>query len=297
VVPNNKRLHQDLIIPAMDANGAANGELVSAEVVSQPSQRRQPIGRIIEVFGTRIAPGDEVAVAARTHGIPVEWPDEVLAEAAGFGDEVPESSKAGRKDLRKLPLVTIDGADARDFDDAVYCEPTSTGWKLIVAIADVGAYVTPGSALDTEAAERGNSCYFPRNVVPMLPENLSNGLCSLNPGVDRLCMVCEMQIDPEGQLKRSRFYEGLMKSAARLTYEDVDAIHNERDPSLLREHEALLKPLANLYAVFDALRVDRRKRGAIDFNTSESVIEFDHAGQVADVHPAERTNAHRLIEE
>lgn len=297
VVPNNKRLHQDLIIPGADANGAANGELVTAEVVSQPSQRRQPIGRIIEVFGTRIAPGDEVAVAARTHGIPVEWPDEVLAEAAGFGDEVPESSKAGRKDLRQLPLVTIDGADARDFDDAVYCEPTASGWKLIVAIADVGAYVTPGSALDTEAAERGNSCYFPRNVVPMLPENLSNGLCSLNPGVDRLCMVCEMQIDREGQLKRSRFYEGLMKSAARLTYEDVDAIHNERDPSLLREHEPLLKHIGDLYAVFDALRIDRQKRGAIDFNTSESVIEFDHQGQVADVHPAERTNAHRLIEE
>lgn len=297
VVPNNKRLHQDLIIPAADTYGARHGELVTAEVVSQPSQRRQPIGRIIEVFGTRIAPGDEVAVAARTHGIPVEWPDEVLQEAAPFGDAVPESAKTGRKDLRKLPLVTIDGADARDFDDAVYCEPTASGWKLIVAIADVAAYVTPGSALDTEAAERGNSCYFPRNVVPMLPENLSNGLCSLNPDVDRLCMVCEMQINREGQLKRSRFYEGLMRSAARLTYEDVDAIHNERDPSLLRQHESLLTHIENLYAVFEALRVDRRRRGAIDFNTNESVIEFDNAGQVADVHPAERTDAHRLIEE
>lgn len=297
VIPNNKRLHQDLIIPAADVNGARHGELVTAEVVNQPSQRRQPIGRIIEVFGTRIAPGDEVAVAARTHGIPVEWPEEVLEEAARFGDEVPESVKQGRKDLRKTPLITIDGADARDFDDAVYCEPTASGWKLIVAIADVAAYVTPGSALDNEAAERGNSCYFPRNVVPMLPENLSNGLCSLNPGVDRLCMVCEMQIDREGKLKRSQFYEGLMKSAARLTYEDVDAIHNERDPSLLREHEHLLKHIEDLYAVFDALRIDRQKRGAIDFNTNESVIEFDNAGQVADVHPAERTNAHRLIEE
>lgn len=297
VIPNNKRLHQDLIIPAADVNGAAHGELVTAEVVNQPSQRRQPIGRIIEVFGTRIAPGDEVAVAARTHGIPVEWPEEVLEEAARFGDEVPESVKQGRKDLRETPLITIDGADARDFDDAVYCEPTASGWKLIVAIADVAAYVVRGSGLDNEAAERGNSCYFPHNVVPMLPENLSNGLCSLNPGVDRLCMVCEMQIDREGKLKRSQFYEGLMKSAARLTYEDVDAIHNERDPSLLREHEHLLKHIEDLYAVFDVLRIDRQKRGAIDFNTNESVIEFDNAGQVADVHPAERTNAHRLIEE
>mgnify|MGYP000052233739 CR=1 FL=1 len=297
VVPNNKRLHQDLIIPGADRNGAKHGELVTAEVVSQPSERRQPIGRIIEVFGTRIAPGDEVAVAARTHGIPVEWPDAVLRESETFGDTVPEASKQGRQDLRELPLITIDGADARDFDDAVYCEPTRQGWKLLVAIADVAAYVRPGSALDAEAAERGNSVYFPRNVVPMLPEALSNGLCSLNPRVDRLCMVCEMQIDREGQLRRSRFFEGVMNSWARLTYEEVDAIHNHRDPSLRREHAAVLKHIEHLYEVFHALRRDRERRGAIDFNTNESVIEFTEAGQVADVHPAERNDAHRLIEE
>ncbi len=297
VVPNNKRLHQDLIIPGADRNGAKHGELVTAEVVSQPSERRQPIGRIVEVFGTRIAPGDEVAVAARTHGIPVEWPDGVLSESVTFGDTVPEPSKKGRRDLRNLPLITIDGADARDFDDAVYCEPAAQGWKLLVAIADVGAYVRPGSALDAEAAERGNSVYFPRNVVPMLPETLSNGLCSLNPKVDRLCMVCEMQIDAEGQLKRSRFFEGVMNSWARLTYEEVDAIHNQRDPSLEREHAHVLPHIEHLYEVFHALRRDRERRGAIDFNSNESVIEFTEEGQVADVHPAERTDAHRLIEE
>ena len=297
VVPNNKRLHQDLIIPAADRNGAKNGELVTAEVVSQPSQRRQPIGRIIEVFGTEIARGDEVAVAARTHGIPVEWPDAALAESAQIGDTVPERSKQGRTDLRDVPLLTIDGADARDFDDAVFCEPTDKGWRLLVAIADVAAYVQPGSALDAEAAERGNSVYFPRNVVPMLPESLSNGLCSLNPRVDRLCMVCEMQIDPRGQLLDSHFYEGVMNSCARLTYEAVDAIHNDRDPSLKREYAEVIPHLENLYGVFKALRADRRQRGAIDFDTTESVIEFDPEGQVADVHPAERNDAHRLIEE
>lgn len=297
VVPNNKRLHQDLIIPSADRNGAKHGELVSAEVVNQPSQRRQPIGKIVEVFGTEIARGDEVAVAARTHGIPVEFPEAVLEESAPFGDAVPEAAKAERRDLRDLPLVTIDGADARDFDDAVYCEPTKQGYKLIVAIADVAAYVKPGSALDTEAAERGNSVYFPRAVVPMLPEVLSNGLCSLNPQVDRLCMVCEMQIDRDGQLIDAQFFNGVMNSAARLTYEEVDAIQNHRDPSLRREHEGILKHLEHLYEVFGALRRDREKRGAIDFNTSESVLEFDDEGQVADIHPAERNDAHRLIEE
>ncbi len=297
VVPTNKRLHQDLIIPAGERNGAKNGELVTAEVLSQPSQRRQPIGRIIEVFGTEIARGDEVAVAARTHGIPVEWPEEVLTESAQFGDQVPAAATQGRVDLRSTPLVTIDGADARDFDDAVYCEPTKQGWKLLVAIADVAAYVQPGSALDREAAERGNSVYFPRTVVPMLPEALSNGLCSLNPKVDRLCMVCEMQIDRAGQLTDARFYEAVMNSWARLTYEEVDAIHNDRDPSLRREHADLLAHLEHLYEVFGALRHDREQRGAIDFDTSESVIEFDQQGQVADVHPAERNDAHRLIEE
>jgi len=297
VVPNNKRLHQDLIIPGAERHGARHGELVTAEVVSQPSERRQPIGRVVEVFGTQIAPGDEVAVAARTHGIPTEWSEEALAESEAFGDSVPEASKANRRDLRQTPLITIDGADARDFDDAVYCEPTADGWQLLVAIADVGAYVKPGSALDQEAAERGNSVYFPRTVVPMLPEALSNGLCSLNPKVDRLCMVCEMQIDREGELRRSRFFEGVMNSWARLTYEEVDAIHHHRDPSLRREHADLLKHIKHLYEVFGALRRDRERRGAIDFNTSESVIEFTSEGQVADVHPAERTDAHRLIEE
>jgi len=297
LVPNNKRLHQDLIIPPDYRGEACNGQLVVAEVLSQPSHRRQPIGRVIEVFGEHIEPGSEIDVAARVHGIPVEWPQAALAESEGFGAEVPEAAKAGRRDLRKLPLVTIDGADARDFDDAVYCEPTASGWKLLVAIADVAHYVRNGSALDREAAERGNSVYFPRNVVPMLPEALSNGLCSLNPKVDRLCMVCEMQIGKEGQLKRSRFYEGVMNSAARLTYEDADAIHGRRDPSLRRQFRGLLKHIDNLFQVYRALRKERERRGAIDFDTTESVLEFDDQGQVRAIHPAERLETHKLIEE
>ncbi|PWG61414.1 ribonuclease R [Sediminicurvatus halobius] len=297
VVPDNKRLHQDLIIPPDYRGEAKDGQLVVAEVLSQPSRRRQPIGRVIEVFGEHIEPGSEIDVAASVHGIPVEFPAAVLRESREFGEEVPEPAKAGRKDLRQLPLVTIDGADARDFDDAVYCEPTATGWKLIVAIADVAHYVRPGTALDAEAAERGNSVYFPRNVVPMLPEVLSNGLCSLNPKVDRLCMVCEMQIGREGQLRRSRFYEGVMNSAARLTYEDADAIHHRRDPSLRRRHRGVLKHIDHLFQVYRALRKERERRGAIDFDTSESVIEFDDQGQVLAIHPAERLDAHKLIEE
>lgn len=297
LVPNNKRLHQDLIIPPDYRGEARNGQLVVAEVLSQPSHRRQPIGRVVEVFGEHIEAGSEIEVAARVHGIPVEWPAAVIRESERLGDAVPEDAKAGRRDLRNLPLVTIDGADARDFDDAVYCEPTATGWKLLVAIADVAHYVRSASALDREASERGNSVYFPRNVVPMLPEALSNGLCSLNPKVDRLCMVCEMQIDREGRLKRSRFYEGVMNSAARLTYEDADAIHGKRDPSLRRQHRGLLKHIDNLFQVYRALRKERERRGAIDFNTTESVLEFDDRGQVRAIHPAQRLEAHRLIEE
>ncbi|MRH77566.1 ribonuclease R [Spiribacter sp. C176] len=297
VVPNNKRLHQDVIIPVGDRGGARHGELVTAELLSQPSERRQPIGRIIEVFGTQIAMGDEVAVAARTHGIPVEWPEEVLSESAHFSDVVPEEAKQGRRDYRKVPLITIDGADARDFDDAVYAEPVEGGWKVIVAIADVAAYVQPDTALDTEAAERGNSVYFPQNVVPMLPEILSNGLCSLNPHVDRLCMVTEMVIDHAGELKRSRFFEGMMRSAARLTYEQVDAIQTGADPALREKHQDLLTQIEHLYGAYEAMRLGREARGAIDFESTDSVVEFGDDGQILGVHPIQRNDAHKLIEE
>ena len=297
VVPDNRRLHQDLIIPAEDRAGASNGQLVVAEVVSQPSARRQAIGRIVEILGDHIEAGSEIDVAARVHGIPVEWPEGVERETADLGSEVPEEAKQGRTDLRHLPLVTIDGADARDFDDAVYCEPTASGWRLLVAIADVSHYVRQGTALDREALERGNSVYFPRSVVPMLPEVLSNGLCSLNPRVDRLCMVCEMQIGRDGKLARSKFYRGVMNSKARLTYEEVTAMHVAKDAELRRRHRGLLKHVDHLFGVYRALRKDREARGAIDFDSTETEIRFDDQGQIEAVVPRERTEAHRLIEE
>jgi ribonuclease R len=297
LVPDSKRIQHDVIIPAEHRGEAQHGQLVVAEIVSQPSHRRQPIGRIVEVLGDHIEAGSEIEVAARVHGIPVEWPQAVLAEADAFGSEVAEAAVETRVDLRDTPLVTIDGADARDFDDAVYCEPTAKGWKLLVAIADVGHYVEPGSALDREAEGRGNSVYFPRSVVPMLPEVLSNGLCSLNPQVDRLCMVCEMQISSEGKLRRSRFFEAVMRSHARLTYDEVAAIHERRDKEARQRHRGLLRHIEHLFQVYRALRKDRDRRGAVDFESTESVIEFDDQGRVREIRPVERNEAHKLIEE
>jgi len=297
VVSDNRRIHQDVIIPLEAQAGAQTGQLVVAEITRQPSDRRQPIGRIVKILGEHIAPGTEIDFAARVHGIPVEWPEEVEREIATLGSEVPEEAKEGRLDLRGLPLVTIDGPDARDFDDAVYCEPTSKGFRLIVAIADVSHYVQPGSALNREASERGNSVYFPRSVVPMLPEVLSNGLCSLNPKVDRLCMACEMLIDTEGRLRRSRFFKGVMRSKARFTYDEVAAIHVDRDAALRKQYKGLLKHIDHLFSVYRALRKDRERRGAIDFETTETEMHFDGEGRVTEIVPTRRNDAHRLIEE
>ncbi len=208
VAPDNKRLAHDIIIPSDRLSGATHGQIVVAEITDQPTARTQPIGRVREVLGDHMAPGMETDIAIRAHDLPVEWPAAVEAEIAGLTPQVPESAKEGRWDLTKLPLVTIDGADARDFDDAVYCERKPKGWKLLVSIADVSAYVVPDTALDTEARERGNSVYFPDRVIPMLPEVLSNGLCSLNPEVDRLCMTAELHIDLEGKVTRTRFFAG-----------------------------------------------------------------------------------------
>lgn len=297
IVPVSRHIHQDIIVPAAEGNGAAHGQLVVAEILSQPAKRRQPIGRVVEVLGDHIEAGQETIVAAHTHGIPTEWPEEVNKTLEGLSDHVPEAAKQGRVDLRQLPFVTIDGASARDFDDAVYAEPMANGWRLYVAIADVAHYVDSGTALEREAAKRGNSVYFPRSVVPMLPAVLSNGLCSLNPQVDRLCVVCDMQISREGALRRSRFYEAVMRSRARLTYDEVTGLHEERDPTLRRRRRGLLKHLDQLFCVYRALRKERERRGAIDFETTESTIEFDSAGEIRAIQPARRTEAHRMIEE
>jgi len=297
VEPDHRRIHQDVVIPPEEADGAKDGQFVVAQILEQPSKRAQPIGRIVEVLGDHLAPGMEIDVAIRAHGLPDAWPEAVEVEAARFGTEVPERAKQDRVDLRHLPLVTIDGEDARDFDDAVYCEPTPKGWKLLVAIADVSSYVELDAPMDEEARLRGNSVYFPGRVIPMLPEVLSNGLCSLNPDVDRLCLVCEMRVTPEGKVTRSSFYEGLMRSHARLTYDEVAALVLERKGRARSHHRALVPHLQELHRLYRAFKRARRQRGSIEFETTETQIVFDENRKVARIEPVVRNDAHRMIEE
>ncbi len=297
VQPDNKRLHQEIAVPESEWNGAVNGQIVVAEIVEQPSKRSRPVGRIIEVMGEHMAPGMEIELAIRSHQLPVDWPEEVEQEIGGLGVEVDETAKQGREDLRQLALVTIDGADARDFDDAVYCEQSGNGWRLLVCIADVSSYVEPDCALDREAENRGNSVYFPDRVIPMLPEALSNGLCSINPDVDRLCMTCEMFVDSNGEVNSFRFFEGVMCSHARLTYSQVADMLVEGDAELCQQYAELLPHLHQLYALFQVLRGARERRGAIDFDTTETRILFDSEQKVERIVPVYRNDAHRLIEE
>ncbi len=297
VVPDNKRLAKEIVVPQFGLEGAGQGQMVVVEITDQPTARTPPLGRIAEVLGAHMAPGMEIDVAIRAHDLPLEWSAEVLEAVAGLSPEVPEAAKAGRVDLRRLPLVTIDGEDARDFDDAVYCEPTPKGWKLLVCIADVSAYVHPEQPLDSEAFTRGNSVYFPERVIPMLPEVLSNGLCSLNPDVDRLCMTAELYFDREGSVYRSRFFEGVMRSQARLTYTKVAAMLVDGDPALCAEYAKLLPHLHNLYQLYQVLLKARAERGAIDFDSTETRIVFTAERKVERIVPVVRNDAHRLIEE
>jgi len=297
VVPDNKRLSHDVIIPSDRLMGAAQGQIVVAEITDQPTRRTQPIGRVVEVLGDHMGPGMETAIAMRAHDIPSVWPEAVEAQIADFTEEVPEAAKEGRTDLRDTPLVTIDGADARDFDDAVFCERKPKGWRLLVCIADVSAYVQPDSPLDREALNRGNSVYFPDRVIPMLPEVLSNGLCSINPQVDRLCMTCELYVNREGRVTRSRFFEAVMRSHARLTYDQVAAMIVDGDPDLCERHAGLLPHLHELYHLFQALAEARGVRGAIDFDTVETKFVFNDAKRIESIEPQVRNDAHRIIEE
>jgi ribonuclease R len=239
----------------------------------------------------------EIDVAIRSHEVPEAWPEAVLAQVGGLPGQVPRGAARDRLDLRHLPLVTIDGADARDFDDAVYCERTPKGWKLYVAIADVSHYVCPETALDEEARLRGTSVYFPGRVVPMLPEKLSNGLCSLNPDVDRLCMVCEMFVDREGRISRSRFASAIMHSRARLTYDEVAAVVVAKDPATRQRLDEVVPHLDQLYALFWAFRTAREKRGAMDLDTTENRIVFGADKKIERVEPVQRNDAHKIIEE
>ncbi len=295
--PDNKRITQDVLIPNEYLGEGRDGQIAVAEIIDQPTYRRQPVGRVVRVLGDRMAAGMEVDVAINSHGIPSEWPEAVEQETAAMADTVADADRKGRKDLRKLPLVTIDGADAKDLDDAVYCEPKRNGWRLVVAIADVAAYVQPESPLDTEAERRGTSVYFPNRVVPMLPEKLSNGLCSINPDVDRLCLAADLRIDNEGQIQRMRFVEGVMRSHARLTYDEVADILFNGDEQARARRRSLVPHLENLNGLFRTLLQARRRRGAIEFDSTETEIHFNDAGRIDSIEPYERGDAHRIIEE
>ncbi len=297
VVPDDTRIGQDILIPAGMHKGARQSQMVVARITQRPSGRMNAVGEILEVLGDHMDPGLEIEVAIRTHGIPHVWPAEVLEEIKSLTEDVPEQAKIGRFDLRQLPLVTIDGEDARDFDDAVFCErKRSGGWRLWVAIADVSYYVRHGKALDAEAHNRGNSVYFPENVIPMLPEVLSNGLCSLNPQVDRLCMVCEMTISENGRMSGYKFFEAVMNSHARLTYNKVAAIL-DGDPKLRQQYEPLVGHIEELHNLYQALKHARHQRGAVEFESDETRFIFNAQRKIERIVPLVRNDAHKLIEE
>ncbi|MBN8728089.1 MAG: ribonuclease R [Xanthomonadales bacterium] len=297
VTPDDRRLHQDVLIKPGEDRGAHSGQIVIVEITDPPTVHRGPMGRIITALGERLQPSLVVEMAIASHDLPHEWPAAALNQAAAVEPEVTPAELDGRTDLRKLPLVTIDGADAKDFDDAVYAEAAGEGFRLVVAIADVSHYVTPGSALDEEAKNRTTSVYFPGFVVPMLPETLSNGICSLNPKVDRLCMVCDMRIDADGEVTRAKFYPAVMRSHARLTYDRVWQAIGEKDADARRELADVMPQLKVLHKLYKLLAKARRRRGAIDFETTEVDFRLDSEGEVVQLAARERNDAHKLIEE
>ena len=296
VVPDDSRITRDILIPDNARLGARMGQVVVVELHPRTAPFFQPIGKITEVLGDNMAKGMEVEIAIRKHDIPHSFPSAVEKQLKKWAEDVPEEAKRGRVDLRDLPLVTIDGEDARDFDDAVFCQKQGKGWKLWVAIADVSYYVRPKSALDTEAYNRGNSVYFPNRVVPMLPEKLSNGLCSLNPQVDRLCMVCEITLSAKGKMTDYQFYEAVMNSHARLTYNKVAKIL-EKDTALCERYASLVPHLQDLHEMYQALVKARQQRGAIEFETIESKFIFNALGRIERIEPVVRNDAHKIIEE
>jgi ribonuclease R len=305
LAPEDKRYQQDIIIPKNATASAQAGQVVAVELTEPPSMFSQPVGRVTEVLGEIDDPGMEIEIAVRKYEVPHRFLPETIAQAAALPDKVRPVDKKHRIDLTDVALVTIDGEDARDFDDAVYCEPmpagkgrkSAVGWRLLVAIADVSHYVKPGEPLDEDAYERATSVYFPRRVIPMLPEKLSNGLCSLNPDVDRLCMVCDMVVLPTGEVEAYQFYPAVMHSHARFTYTEVAAIlANTRGPEAARRSH-LVPHLVHLHEVFRALLKQRAKRGAVEFETSETQIVCDDNGRIEKIVPRTRNDAHRLIEE
>ncbi len=301
VAPEDKRYGQDVLIPKGATGTAKPGQVVVVELTEPPALYGQPVGRVTEVLGEIDDPGMEIEIAVRKYSVPHEFSPACLEQAKGLPDKVRASDRKGRVDLRDVPLVTIDGEDARDFDDAVYCMPAkvgrSKGWRLLVAIADVSHYVQTGSGIDIDAYDRATSVYFPRRVIPMLPEKLSNGLCSLNPDVDRLCMVCDMMVTAKGELQAYQFYPAVMHSHARFTYTEVAAIlANTRGPEAQRRQDRV-QDLLNLHDVYKALLASRQVRGAVDFETTEAQIVCDESGRIEKIVPRMRNDAHKLIEE
>ena len=301
VAPEDKRYGQDVLIPKAATGQAKVGQVVVVELTELPSLYGQPVGRIKEVLGELDDPGMEIEIAVRKYGVPHEFSAACLDLTRSLPDKVRAQDKKDRVDLTDVPLVTIDGEDARDFDDAVYCEPSRVGrgkgWRLLVAIADVSHYVESGGVIDVDAYERATSVYFPRRVIPMLPEKLSNGLCSLNPEVERLCMVCDMLITATGEIHAYQFYPAVMRSHARLTYTEVAAIlSNTRGPEAAR-HTQRISDLEHLHDVYRGLLQARQVRGAVDFETTETQIVCDDSGRIEKIVPRVRTDAHRLIEE
>ena len=295
VYPASKNISQEIIVPKDAQGNAKHGQLVVADITSYQTTNRQAIGKITEIIGEHMAPGMEIEVAIRSYNIPHHWKENTILETSAFSSQIPSVDYTKRKDLRALPLITIDGEDARDFDDAVYCEKhAKNSWKLYVAIADVGHYVKPNTALDQEALARGNSVYFPDFVVPMLPEILSNDLCSLKPGVDRLCMVCEAIINKQGKILQSSFYEAIMHSHARLTYDKVAAmLAGEVD----KKQQKIFPHVRELYALHKVLSKQRKLRGAIEFQTVETRIVFGKNRKIKKIVPVNHNVAHSIIEE
>ena len=297
VAAEDKRINQDILIPYNMDMQAKPGQVVMVELTEQPSAHAKPMGKVVEILGNYADSGMEIEIALRKHNLPYEFSPAAVKLAESYPKLVQESDFKGRIDLRELPLITIDGETARDFDDAVFAEQQGKGWRLVVAIADVSFYVKPQDALDKCAFERGNSVYFPRRVIPMLPEALSNGLCSLNPEVERLCMVCDMQVDGAGVVKQFKFYPSVMRSKARMTYNQVFEILQNPAAELALEYAWLVPHLNDLYSVYQLMLSQREKRGAIEFETTETIMMFNEQGKIDEIVPSFRNEAHKLIEE
>ena len=296
VVVDDRRIKHEIDIVEL-IEGCADNQVVVVEVLNSPTLEKNASGRITSIIGNYLDEGVEVDSAIHRHEIPAIFGDKALEESAKLPNKVLTKDKKGRVDITHLELVTIDGEDSRDFDDAVYAIPSKNGWKLMVAIADVSHYVKEGSQLDVESLERGNSVYFPHRVVPMLPESISNGLCSLNPELERLCMVCEMEIDSLGSLLEYKFYSAVMLSHARLTYTEVNEMLENKKSKLRKKYKKIENNIDFLYGLYQTLRISRQKRGVMDFDRIESQILFDDQGKIENIVARKRNDAHRLIEE